>query len=271
MIIDQLYQFYFSFLLYFTYYIYNIALHYLVLLLWYQPEHCIGWARAVFDQTFNVDAVLLKALLCEPNLEDTGASSVSMLDSLQEEDISKVYDHLIYLLGSPYNDDLDHKEYESQQWAVNLFNKLFKSDIETLLTEHPPDQLDEEGLPFWGGARRIPTPIAFDPSFPEHIKFVDFTVELRSRIYFSVARTRTSTSSGSDDKSIEELEISSHHKKVLGEDSGSISKEDIINKLGEYSLEERRAISDKIGPEDFEKDDMSLVCPTNPLHRSLST
>lgn len=32
----------------------------------YQPEHCIGWARSVFDQLFEVDPRLVKGLLDQP-------------------------------------------------------------------------------------------------------------------------------------------------------------------------------------------------------------
>jgi hypothetical protein len=34
------------------------------------------------------------------------------------------------------------------------------------------DSTDEEGEPFWGGSRRVPTPLTFDPTDSLHMDFV---------------------------------------------------------------------------------------------------
>jgi len=37
------------------------------------------------------------------------------------------------------------------QWAIQSFTQKFTSDIESLLTQHPMDAVDEEGNLFWSG------------------------------------------------------------------------------------------------------------------------
>lgn len=36
-------------------------------------------------------------------------------------------------------------------WAIDLFEMKFNQEVQDLLTANPPDKLDDDGLPFWGG------------------------------------------------------------------------------------------------------------------------
>lgn len=45
------------------------------------------------------------------------------------------------------------------KWALGLFQSLYEGEIQQLLRENPPNKLDDEGQPFWGGSRRIPKPM----------------------------------------------------------------------------------------------------------------
>jgi hypothetical protein len=40
--------------------------------------------------------------------------------------------------------------YWCAQWAVDVFERLYSKEVSELLTEHPADELDEDGQPFWG-------------------------------------------------------------------------------------------------------------------------
>jgi hypothetical protein len=40
-------------------------------------------------------------------------------------------------------------------------DRLFRQNIESLLKQHPLDSVDEDGEPFWTGARRARRPIRF--------------------------------------------------------------------------------------------------------------
>ena len=44
-----------------------------------------------------------------------------------------------------------------------------QDSIAELLREHPPDDVDEEGLPFWSGVRRLPTLPTLDPSAEDQV------------------------------------------------------------------------------------------------------
>jgi hypothetical protein len=42
------------------------------------------------------------------------------------------------------------------QWAKDVFERLFSTEVLVLLAEHPADEVDEDGQSFWGryGANR---------------------------------------------------------------------------------------------------------------------
>ncbi|KAG5185600.1 hypothetical protein JKP88DRAFT_268262 [Tribonema minus] len=54
------------------------------------------------------------------------------------------------------------------QWAKAQFRALFVREVEELMAQHPLDSVDEEGDPFWTGARRPPRAPALDSRQPSH-------------------------------------------------------------------------------------------------------
>lgn len=67
-------------------------------------------------------------------------------------------------------------------WAEALFVRRFRTQIEELLSRHPPDSLVENtGAPFWSPPRRIPSPIVYDSTNPVHRRFVELSIALRKQ------------------------------------------------------------------------------------------
>jgi ubiquitin-activating enzyme E1 len=57
-------------------------------------------------------------------------------------------------------------------WARLQFEKLFNSDIRQLLHTFPSDSVDKNGVPFWSGTKRAPSPVEFDQKNPLHKEFI---------------------------------------------------------------------------------------------------
>ncbi|KAJ1441699.1 repeat in ubiquitin-activating protein-domain-containing protein, partial [Ochromonadaceae sp. CCMP2298] len=66
-------------------------------------------------------------------------------------------------------------------WALQVFEDLFRKEAVDLLRQHPPEEVDEEGVPFWGGSRRLPTPVSFSND-PAHRDLVLRLALLRRRV-----------------------------------------------------------------------------------------
>lgn len=56
--------------------------------------------------------------------------------------------------------------------AKNIFETKFDHDIRDLISLFPADHKDSNGLPFWSGPKRCPSPIPFDVNDPLHISFI---------------------------------------------------------------------------------------------------
>lgn len=65
-------------------------------------------------------------------------------------------------------------------WARALFEDSFTTDIECLLTLHPPDSRSESGELFWNEFRLQPSPLRFDISDEAHIAFIRAAANLKA-------------------------------------------------------------------------------------------
>ena len=211
----------------------------------YQPEHCIGYAKALFDQLFNNDPITLKSILQD--------ISSDVIDTLPQEDIGRLTDTLIDLQDSRNENRIKEMMEKSYKWAIRLFDRLFYKDIIDLLLEHPVDEIDEEDLPFWGGARRVPTPISFDKNNPHHRNFVIAATKLRVRLYMN---TTTEVDGSSDEEYDHLLSINTEvDSRVYVERA---SHQSLSKLLKSIKKSQRKLLSSKITSEEFDKDDISL-------------
>jgi len=63
------------------------------------------------------------------------------------------------------------------------FEELFHNSIVQLLFNFPPNQITQEGLPFWSGPKRCPHPVVFDPANPVHMDFILAAANLRAQMF----------------------------------------------------------------------------------------
>jgi molybdopterin/thiamine biosynthesis adenylyltransferase len=117
----------------------------------YQPEHCVAWARNKFDQMFSSDLKMLKTCFemsefIDPEISDTEssdavASSLAAL-LLSSDELYRLQNALRLPQVTPL---------AALQWAVRTFDDTFRVEAESLLKEHPLEEIDENGIVFWGG------------------------------------------------------------------------------------------------------------------------
>eukprot|EP01035_Chromulina_nebulosa_P018936 gene18936-24743_t len=134
----------------------------------YHADHCIAWARSIFNEIFNQDISNLNTAMTLTN-----NSLITWLDTLPEEDVNRLLtlSRLFPLTTTGI-----------VNWSIDLFNKLFNNDINRLLVDHPIDEIDEDtNTLFWSGSRRLPVPITrFNTSDPEHAAFIKYSSKILS-------------------------------------------------------------------------------------------
>ena len=68
-------------------------------------------------------------------------------------------------------------------WARLKFEDLFSNTIKQLLYNFPKDSVTSQGVKFWSGPKRPPTPEVFDPKNKLHLDFIMATANLHAYNY----------------------------------------------------------------------------------------
>lgn len=113
----------------------------------YMPEHCIQWARELFETTFNCNIKNLIQFIKDEKsfMQIIPAEMSTILPELIKitENIPKSYDDCV-------------------RFAINLGNSLYKEQINELLVKYPSDHITEDGNLFWSGTKKCPSIINID-------------------------------------------------------------------------------------------------------------
>jgi len=254
----------------------------------YQADHCVSWAKSVFEDRFVKDVQLVQHLLdllsrCDRRkvIDDAVAIEIrGWLGGLSEDDHRNLFNTLRYF---PWTD-----RQSLLSWSLDDFDSLFRRAIEQLLVEHPSDETDEGGAPFWGGSRRLPRAIdRFDSEGEEHRTFVLQSALIRSRVFRLNSNSSSVTYDELDDslkqRSMEcsdsPRELAHHQRRSVFLSNGSFSSspDESLAFIAElwrecYEQEEEEEeeekdcrisikeglSTDRLHPEAFEKDDVSL-------------
>ena len=116
-------------------------------------EHCIEWARDNFDGYFvNV-------------LEELKRFSENKKEFLKQLDKLNNFDEQIKVLKNiiKYSKLIINKNYDDcLEIAFNEYNQKFNNDIIQIITDNPPDSINEDGSKFWSMNKRVPIPLPFN-------------------------------------------------------------------------------------------------------------
>lgn len=129
-------------------------------------EHCLQWGREqAFEGHFVKNPEIVNNYLKKDNYLDTLAPTLRLgtLEVLQD-----------CLLERQQTFD------ECVEWARHEFQRRYDHAPRQLLYNFPLDHVDSNGVHFWSGAKRPPTPIAFDANNATHLDFVAAAAFLRA-------------------------------------------------------------------------------------------
>ncbi|KAL9642679.1 hypothetical protein ABK040_009758 [Willaertia magna] len=214
-------------------------------------EHCIQWARDSFEGFFNkvpneVNAYLSKTDYLK-DLEVQGGSKRVALENIFESLVD----------SKPVNFD------QCIEWGRMKFEQLFNNTIQQLLYNFPPDMITTSGTPFWGGAKRCPTPLTFDTKDNAHLDFVIAAANLRAAIYglkgynkgeydFIGALERINVP---EFKPKSGVKIQTDEKEKESENQASEEDDEVVKGLIDKIPKQSELAGYRLNPIEFEKDD----------------
>jgi molybdopterin/thiamine biosynthesis adenylyltransferase len=204
----------------------------------YKAEHCVAWAKSLFDQLYNADMAMLRDLVKASS--DFQIYS-KQLDALSSDDRGRVLQ-----LASSFPLTLE----SALAWSLRLFEEHYISAVKKLLDDHPENSKEEDlDDLFWSGSRRMPSAlIRFDPLIDDHRSFVMYAAAILLRCYGISA----------DIQAIDGL-LSSMSPSALYGLSSSHTSTAASTAEGKELLSKLQAIShDLLQETSFEKDDPSL-------------
>ncbi|KEI40633.1 uncharacterized protein L969DRAFT_85846 [Mixia osmundae IAM 14324] len=135
-----------------------------------QIEHTIQWAREHFDDFFTKPAETVNLYLTQPDFVESAKSA-----GLQPDQIRQIEANLV--TERPLSFD------QCLSWARLKFEEEYNNEIRQLLHSLPRDLITKEGLPFWSGPKRAPTPLTFDIEHQDHLDYVIAAANLRAFNY----------------------------------------------------------------------------------------
>lgn len=141
----------------------------------YLPAHASAWARERFEDIFVGRPRAVNEYLSHGRDEFVAAVRGRNGAEAAEGALRGVRDSL----GRSRPRSLE----ECAAWAAALFEELFEAPVNALLSKFGPDSLTTEGLPFWAGVKRCPTPLALDANDELHARFVRAAANLRAHVY----------------------------------------------------------------------------------------
>jgi len=133
-------------------------------------EHTLQWARDLFEGTFNNSALNAAQYLKDPDfitktLRQPGPQPLDVLESIKRALV----------------DERPTSIADCVKWARYLFEENFNNQIRQLLFNFPPDQTTREGMLFWSGPKKCPSPVTFGD--PLSLDLIYAAANLRAEMY----------------------------------------------------------------------------------------
>jgi len=137
-------------------------------------EHTIQWAREEFEGVFNQTPEHIAQFLAAPDvdeffkkLSETYTNGTGILQKIERE------------LGQY----APRSFMDCVAFARLNFEHNYNHSIKQLITNFPVDCVTKEGVPFWSGPKRAPSPIDFDVKNPLHLSYVTAMANLRAEVF----------------------------------------------------------------------------------------
>lgn len=134
-------------------------------------EHCIAWARELFETSFVKPAETANLYLTQPHYLKTTLAQ----DGDQKTTLTMLRDYLKNERPLSFEDCVS--------WARTLFEKQYNNAIQQLLYNFPKDSVSSSGQPFWSGPKRAPDALKFDINNETHYQFIVAATNLHAFNY----------------------------------------------------------------------------------------
>jgi ubiquitin-activating enzyme E1 len=230
----------------------------------YTISHTIQWGRDLFEGLFQRQPEQANDFLEKLKSTDVEGPSMQFIQERGTASAIEISQELLEDLSNlnlSNDEDLLKLKKNFIYWTIDLAVKLFYLEPMELLTKHPLESTDDEGLPFWSGSRRPPKSITFDVASTESdqlivnenfIEFVRHGARLRFESFICNQRNKSTRSS----LILTPLEAQEACVEYFHQYSGVSRNEDksgingTLQSLKNYDDTEQRMV-----PIDFEKDD----------------
>ena len=116
-------------------------------------EHCIEWARDIFDGAFVNIIKDIKSFLEDRN-KFYDELSKSLVASDQINKLKIIIRYINILIQKNYK--------ECIKIALEEYNEIYYYEVLRILERNPPDSLNDDGTKFWSGNKRCPNPLLFN-------------------------------------------------------------------------------------------------------------
>lgn len=129
----------------------------------YMIEHCIQWARELFEGMF----------VSSPKKYNNFVKNPDKIKEMTPSDVTELYDDIMFL----NKNKIFHKN-ESVQFALNVWHNYFRNNITYLVEKHPKDSISTEGILFWSGTKKFPNVLEFDEKDETNVDFIESCANL---------------------------------------------------------------------------------------------
>ena len=140
-------------------------------------EHTIQWGRDLFEGLFTQPAENVNMYLTQPDYIESlikqGGSHVIHVN--KKESLETILKFLVTEKPLTFE--------ECIVWARLKFEDLFSNTIKQLLYNFPKDSVTSQGVKFWSGPKRPPTPEQFNPENQLHLNFIIAAANLHAFNY----------------------------------------------------------------------------------------
>ena len=116
-------------------------------------EHCIEWARDIFDGAFVNIIKDIKSFLEDRN-KFYDELSKSLVASDQINKLKIIIRYINILIQKNYK--------ECIKIALEEYNEIYYYEVMRILERNPQDSLNDDGTKFWSGNKRCPHPLIFN-------------------------------------------------------------------------------------------------------------
>lgn len=127
----------------------------------YLISHTIQWGRDLFEGYFRRRPSQANDFVGLVLNEDVDLLAQKLLDDMGDDASLEAAEEILEDLHISQDWPDSTARDTAISWAARCADRLFRENIESLLTQHPLDSVDEDGEQFWTGARRAPRPIRF--------------------------------------------------------------------------------------------------------------